>query len=76
MNSHTPEPWKAVSQEKGIRIVSVPGENIALCHTDPNGIRIVAAVNAVAGMTTEDLQALGVGGVTKLYAAHRDHRLS
>ena len=38
---------------------------------DANAARIVAAVNVVTGMTTEDLQTLGLGALANLYRGNR-----
>ena len=73
--SHTPEPWKL----DGTNIIAGDGHTATTftdtslpdrgkSRGDANAARIVAAVNAVAGITTEELKRLGVGGLGKIYA--------
>ena len=69
--THTPEPWEltgsgivAVGQKDLIGKVFYDGNN----NADANAARIVAAVNAVAGIPTEELTRLGLGGLAKIYA--------
>lgn len=66
MQQHTPEPWKFVRQDKrfdGSQIIGTDGENILFDQygpdgstTDANAARIVACVNACAGIPNEYLQ--------------------
>ena len=77
--SHTPEPWRTSSDGMAIyfhELMVAELQQNSDTH-DPisraDAARIVAAVNAVAGITTEELQALGLGGLAKLYADTRRH---
>ena len=74
---HTPEPWKKAKEPGSdpTAFMIVSGEltpelpqSIAHWMREANADRIVAAVNAVAGIPTEELTRLGLGGLAKIYA--------
>ena len=70
---HTPEPWKIGNRgmiyTDDLRLaIMEPCKDASIEEQAANAARIVAAINTVAGMTTEELQALGLGGLAKLYA--------
>lgn len=59
---HTPEPWRAdIPSWRFIR--AKDGNLIAMCESnkgEANGRRIVACINACAGLATEYLEAVGL----------------
>lgn len=76
--SCTPELWKAeeqflpedLGQSNGWWVVKdgIPIAQVFTTNEADNATRIAAAVNAVAGITTKELQKLGLGGLAKIYA--------
>lgn len=68
MNKHTPEPWAVVPEKPTIVIMPEPceignGHKYVACgggNNEENARRIVACVNACAGMTTEGLETFNV----------------
>ncbi len=71
---HTPEPWRIGSQSKDIIYLQGdeprgelgPSGNWIDCNTAANARRIVACVNACAGIETGTLEKLGFGGARKV----------
>lgn len=77
--TQTPEPWHTLQQpdataNEATSVIQAGNEYLAWMMTPSNAARIVAAVNAVAGMTTEELRTLGFGGLAKLYAGEQPNR--
>lgn len=75
LKEHTPEPWHVdsrihIKSENGWRVatVNVPNGSIGSWGVSPsdNARRIVACVNALAGISTEDIQALPQGELARL----------
>ena len=71
MSAHSPEPWRThVQREEGLGTIRDAAGTV-VCRVSPPAItyypdterRIVAAVNSVAGLSTEALEA---GGVQRL----------
>ena len=80
MSQHTKEPWKIEQSKHGLLGIYGNGESKAVCGTirkevrdKTNLARIVAAVNAVAGIPTEELTRLGLGGLAKMYVDNTPH---
>ena len=81
--SYTPEPWDTRMLENRAHIYAGEGNgftqvadaDMSVLHPqaqcEANAARIVAAVNAVAGIPTEELTRLGLGGLAKIYAEGR-----
>jgi hypothetical protein len=80
MSEHTPEPWRIVN---GVDVQSGPqgalayvstagarGRTLAEAHA--NGRRVVACVNALAGLPTESLEELEPGDLHRIHQALAD----
>jgi hypothetical protein len=58
-DKHNPEPWKDWTEDEDIWIDLVDGENNHVELISPrNRPRIIACINACAGIPTEDLEAV------------------
>lgn len=56
MSKHTPEPWKVQPMEYGTAIIDSEGYEIRPSRFPEDARRIVACVNACAGISTDDLE--------------------
>lgn len=71
---HTAEPWRVESDPvdvldtRGgfIATTLAPSSSVGTARDYANARRIVAAVNAVAGMTTEELESFGHGELAEM----------
>lgn len=64
MSKHTPEPWEAIHQ-RGLLDIIVNGEEaVVVCTsvTPANARRILACVNACAGMSNDLLENIAITG--------------
>jgi hypothetical protein len=55
-DKHTPEPWKIPEPTDPMTCVCTDGANVALCVRKEDARRIIACVNACAGMSTDVLE--------------------
>lgn len=72
---HTPEPWYPRSPASNFHhIGSNARERVAVCHTAGDALRIVACVNALSGIPTDDIQKdIDVGGYKAIIDCHQAH---
>ena len=88
MSAWTSEPWTIFPVDPNTVLRCTGGGNKVLAELEgctmpdslggtpaANAARIVAAVNAVAGIPTEDLVRLGLGGLAKIYADSRQQNV-
>lgn len=82
MSKHTQEPWKVChwkDDRRGFEIADRNQNRVGFDMTEANARRIVACVNACAGLPTEQLEASPLGGVLNGVAgliAQRDELLT